>query len=291
MTATPLTQHAFSAVFATRDPQSNKGTFGSVGILGGAQGMTGAAVLAARAALKTGAGRVYVGLAQSEPHMSLDDQQPELMWRPCQALITMASDINAWSLGCGLGESAFALNALRKIFQQRGLAPIVVDADALNALSSGQITPVWGQAPVIMTPHPTEAARLLKCETETVQSDRVAHAQALAKTYKAWVVLKGHQSIICAPNLNCWQNTTGNVGLATAGSGDVLSGVIASLLAQGFSVENSVLAGVWLHGKAADYCVAQGIGPIGLTASEVIDAVRWVRNHPEPLQPKAIITP
>jgi ADP-dependent NAD(P)H-hydrate dehydratase len=281
MTATPLTPHAFNSIFAIRSPQSHKGTFGSVGILGGAQGLTGAAVLAARAALKTGAGRVYVGLAQPDPQNSLDVTQPELMWRSCHALISMAPDINAWALGCGLGESAFALNALRQIFQHRGNAPIVVDADALNALSSGQITPVWGRAPVVITPHPTEAARLLKCDTETVQSDRVAHAQALAKMYKAWVVLKGHQTIICAPNLNCWQNTTGNAGLATAGTGDVLSGMIASLIAQGFSVEESVLGGVWLHGKAADYCVAQGVGPIGLTASEVIDAARWVRNHPE----------
>lgn len=280
MTAIPLTPLAFESIFSARSPQSHKGTFGSVGILGGAQGMTGAAVLAARAALKTGAGRVYVGLTQTDPHYSLDALQPELMWRPCQSLIAMAPEINAWALGCGLGESAFALNALRQVFQHRGTAPIVVDADALNALSSQQIRPVWGHAPVVITPHPTEAARLLKCDTETVQSDRVSHAQALAKVYKAWVVLKGHETIICAPNLNCWQNTTGNVGLATAGTGDVLSGIIASLIAQGFSIEESVLAGVWLHGKAADHCVAQGLGPIGLTASEVIDAVRWVRNHP-----------
>lgn len=280
MTATPLTPLLFSEVFAARDPQSHKGTFGSVGIIGGAEGMIGAAVLAARAALKTGAGRVYIGLAQHQPSDSLDLLQPELMWRPCQDLINMSAQLNAWALGCGLGDSTFALNALRQVFQQRGSAPIVVDADALNALSAGHISAVWGAAPVVLTPHPTEAARLLHCDTATIQSDRIAHAQAIAKTYHAWVVLKGHGSIICAPDLKCWVNTTGNVGLATAGSGDVLSGVIASLLAQGFSTQKSILAGVWLHGKAADHCVAQGIGPMGLTASEIIEAVRWVRNHP-----------
>jgi len=276
----PLSPHAFQAVFATRDPQSNKGSFGSVGILAGAEGMTGAAVLAARSALKAGAGRIYVALAQTDPQYSLDPLQPELMWRSCQSLVSMAPNISAWAVGCGLGESPFALNALKQVFQQRCTAPMVVDADALNALSSGHIAPTWGAAPVVITPHPTEAARLLKCDTETVQSDRVTHAQALAIIYQAWVVLKGHQTIICAPDLSCWRNTTGNVGLATAGSGDVLSGVIVSLLAQGFTTQESVLAGVWLHGKAADHCVSLGTGPIGLTASEVIDAVRWVRNHP-----------
>lgn len=284
MQATPLTPDLFSAVFDPRDPLSNKGSFGSVGVLGGAPGMTGAAVLAARAALKTGAGRVYVGLAQdplaaSINGLSLDSVQPELMWRPCQSLIEMADQIQAWSTGCGLGSDAYGLNALKHVFLLRKTSPMVVDADALNALATGHVAPVWGRAPVVMTPHPAEAARLLNCDVATIQSDRIQHAHTLAQRYQAWVVLKGHQTVICSPHADCWINTTGNVGLASAGTGDVLSGVMASLLAQGFSETHSVLAAVWLHGKAADHCVAQGLGPIGLTASEVIEAVRWVRNH------------
>jgi hydroxyethylthiazole kinase-like uncharacterized protein yjeF len=157
--------------------------------------------------------------------------------------------------------------------------PLVLDADALNALASGAIQKNWGNGEVILTPHPQEAARLLQVDTPTIEADRLGAAQLLAKTYQAWVVLKGARSIVCAPDLSWQFNETGNVGLASGGTGDVLSGILVSLLAQGMPAQTAVPAAVWIHGAAADHLVANGCGPIGLTAGELADAARSIRNN------------
>jgi len=269
-----------SELFEARDPQSNKGTFGSVGILGGAPGMTGAVVLAGRMALKAGAGRVYVGLAQTSASISLDTHQPELMWRQADSLLELAPQITGWAVGCGLGNATKAFDWLRTLFQTRGAAPMVIDADALNALAHGDVSPTWGAAPVVITPHPAEAARLLQTTVKVIQHDRRLAAHTLAERFNAWVVLKGHQSIVASPQGQCQVNTTGNVALASAGTGDVLTGLIASLLAQGFAPAIAVPAGVWLHGAAADVLARRLGGPIGVTASELIDEIRLLRNQP-----------
>ncbi len=270
-----------SALFKPRDPQGNKGSFGCAAILGGARGMTGAVILAGRAALKTGAGKVMVGIAQTPMPVAHDSATPELMLHDSQELIETANKMDAWAAGCGLGQSEYALNLLRQLFITRRDIPLVLDADGLNAVASGEISPTWGRGEIVLTPHPAEAARLLQTDTQKIQADRSAAAMALAKKYKAWVVLKGAGTIICAPDLSWQINTTGNVGLATAGSGDVLTGMLVSLLAQGLPMSEAVPAGVWLHGAAADRLVKQGIGPIGLTASELAEAARSIRNHPE----------
>jgi ADP-dependent NAD(P)H-hydrate dehydratase len=269
-----------SELFEPRDPQGHKGTFGSVGILGGALSMTGAAVLAARMALKAGAGRVYIGLAQTSPSMSLDPYQPELMWRHADSLLELAPQITGWAVGCGLGNAPKAFDWLRTLFQKRGDAPLVIDADALNALANGDVSPTWGEAPVVITPHPAEAARLLQTSVKVIQHDRRLAALTLAERFHAWVVLKGNQSIVTSPTGQCQVNTTGNVALASAGTGDVLSGLIASLLAQGFDPAIAVPAAVWLHGAAADVLARRLGGPIGVTASELIDEIRLLRNQP-----------
>ena len=269
-----------SALFKPRDPQGHKGSFGCAAILGGARGMTGAAILAGRAALKTGAGKVMVAIAQSPMPVAYDSATPELMLHDGQELLETASQMDAWAAGCGLGLSDYARRLLRQLFIKRKDIPLVLDADGLNAVASGEISPTWGKGEIVLTPHPAEAARLLQTDTQKIQGDRTSAAMALAKKYKAWVVLKGAGTIICAPDLSWQINTTGNVGLATAGSGDVLSGILVSLLAQGMSIQTAVLAGVWLHGCAADRLVQQGVGPIGLTAGELADAARSIRNHP-----------
>ena len=157
----------------------------------------------------------------------------------------------------------------------------MLDADGLNALSCAAVSNTWGTGEVVLTPHPTEAARLLGVLTREVQADRPAAAQALARKYGAWVALKGAGTIVCAPDLSWQINPTGNVALATGGTGDVLSGILVSLLAQGFAAATAVPAGVWLHGAAADVLVERGIGPIGLVASDLADAVRDLRNRCE----------
>lgn len=267
-----------SALFNPRDPLSHKGSFGCAAILGGARGMTGAAILAARAALKTGAGKVMIGIAQMPMPVPYDCGNPELMLHEADDLLAVAHTMDAWAAGCGLGLSDQALSWLRQLFIRRQNVPLVLDADGLNAIASGGVSPTWGQGEIVLTPHPAEAARLLDLETKQVQADRTGTAMALARLFKAWVVLKGAGTIICAPDLSWQRNNTGNVGLATAGTGDVLSGMLVSLLAQGLPMQTAVPAAVWLHGAAADHLVKQGIGPIGLTAGELVDAARTIRN-------------
>jgi hydroxyethylthiazole kinase-like uncharacterized protein yjeF len=278
-TGKTITTEQVHALFAARDPLANKGTFGAAAILGGAAGMTGAALLAARAALKTGAGKVFVGLAQHPSPVSFDCQYPELMLRAVPDLLAQAAGMQAWAVGCGLGQSEQAIGWLRQLFLFRQSVPLVVDADGLNALACGAASPTWGRGDVVLTPHPAEAGRLLGISTEQVQADRPVAAQSLARQYKAWVVLKGAGSIVCAPDRSWQINLTGNVGLATGGTGDVLSGILVSLLAQGIPTHMAIPAGVWLHGSAADRLVERGIGPIGLTAGELADAARDIRNQ------------
>ena len=276
----PIHITQFAGVFAKRDPAGHKGTFGSTAIVGGASSMVGATVLAARTALQSGSGRVYVGLTQQASGFTLDILQPELMWRDVPSLIALAPQITAWAVGCGLGDSAYALHCLKSVFTARGQQPLVIDADALNALARGDVSNTWGAGPVVLTPHPTEASRLLKTDTASVQADRVTAAKQLATTYGAWVVLKGQHTLVCNPIGHCQVNLTGNVGLATAGAGDVLTGLLTSLLAQGFAPEVAVPAAVWLHGSAADRLARAHGGPIGLTASELIGEIRSLRNKP-----------
>ena len=274
-----ITEQQFPLVFASRDPEGHKGTYGSVGILGGSSGMTGAVILAGRAALKSGVGKTYLALAQTSLPIPYDSVNPELMLHDAMPLIEKAATMDAWVAGCGLGQTPAALNLLRCLLSLRGDRPLVLDADALNALAQSNFSNTWGDGIVVLTPHPTEAARLLQTDTQTIQSDRSGAAQKLAHLYQAWIVLKGAGTIVCSPE-GIWQiNTTGNVGLATGGTGDVLSGLLGSLLAQGIPPAQAIPAAVWLHGAAADALVAQGRGPIGLTAGELPDAIRELRNR------------
>jgi len=163
-----------------------------------------------------------------------------------------------------------------------GELPLLLDADALNLIASEgnlQVALASRGNPAILTPHPAEAARLLDCSAAEVQADRIAAAQEIAERYRCHVALKGCGTVIAAVDGRWWINSTGNPGMATAGMGDVLSGLIVALLAQGWPAIPALLAGVHLHGAAADRLVAAGVGPIGLTAGEVIDAARRTFNE------------
>jgi ADP-dependent NAD(P)H-hydrate dehydratase / NAD(P)H-hydrate epimerase len=266
-----------ATVLPLRRRNSHKGTFGNVGLLGGAPGMVGAALLAGRAALKLGAGRVFVGLFADSP--SVDLLQPELMLRPAQDVLKM-EDLDCIAVGPGLGASQAAQHALAAALLHK--APLVLDADALNLLAADpklQKTLAARSAASILTPHPAEAARLLGISTDKIQHDRIAAARTLSSRFNAAVVLKGNGSICALKNGDWFVNTSGNPGMAAAGMGDVLTGIIASLAAQGGDPDLALLAGVHLHGLAADNLVAAGIGPAGLTASEVIDAGRNLLNE------------
>ena len=265
------------APLAPRPANSHKGSFGSAGILGGAPGMSGAAFLAGRAALKLGAGRVYLGML-ADRFPPLDTRQPELMVRRAAEVLAL-EHLTSLAVGPGMGHDREASRALDAALKSR--LPLVLDADALNLLAGNarlQRALRRRHAPAILTPHPAEAARLLGSDTAAVQDDRVAAAEELAKRHNALVVLKGAGSICASPGGVVWINTTGNPGLASAGQGDVLSGMIAAFLAQGLDAADALHLGVFLHGAAADALVERGIGPIGLTAVEVIDAARELLN-------------
>jgi hydroxyethylthiazole kinase-like uncharacterized protein yjeF len=260
-----------------RPCSSHKGMFGDVGILGGAPGMVGAALLAGRAALRLGAGRVLVGLLADGPEVDL--LQPDLMLRRAEEVLSRAG-LNCAVIGPGLGQSSVARQLLAKSLELD--LPLVLDADALNLIADdSQLRRALSSraAPSFATPHPAEAARLLATGTDQVQADRVKAAIDLAKTLGAYCVLKGTGSVCAAPDARWWINTSGNPGMSSAGMGDVLAGLLGALVAQGALPDMALAAAVRLHGLAADELVAKGVGPVGLTASETIDAARAVWNR------------
>ena len=264
------------AILARRVRKSHKGTFGRACIVGGAEGLVGAALLAGRAALRLGAGRVIVGLAARNPPL-VDWLSPELMLREANAVGT---DHDAWVVGPGLGAGERAQALLDKAIEVD--QPIVIDADALNAIAARrELADAIARrgSPTLATPHPAEAARLLQCSTNEVQADRVAAALRLAAWLRAVVVLKGAGSIVARPDGTFDVNASGNPALSTAGSGDVLAGILGALLAQGIDAPEAMRIGVCLHGAAADLLVARNVGPLGVTASEVIDAARALVNE------------
>ena len=257
-----------------RARNSHKGSYGSLAVIGGAAGMTGAALLTARTGLRLGAGRVFAGLLQA---LAVDPLQPELMLRsPDDALAQATTAV----VGPGLGASDAAVEFLRRIAGAD--FPLLLDADALNLLGTHPVLAARiarRAAATVITPHPAEAARLLSVTTDAVQADRVGAALELAHRFKAHVALKGCGTIIAHPDGRWRINTTGNPGLASGGSGDVLSGMAGALLAQGWPADAALSAAVHLHGAAADALAARGDGPIGIAAGELIPVARTLLNR------------
>jgi hydroxyethylthiazole kinase-like uncharacterized protein yjeF len=251
-----LTTIAPSALLITkctdvrRSHDSHKGTYGDVAVVGGAPGMAGASLLAARAALHAGAGRVFIGLLD-ENVMPVDVVQPELMFRTIDEL-----DFNTMTVVCGCGGGHLVDTILHQILLSSG--PVVLDADAINALAKNLSlqTLLRGRNDrgdvTVMTPHPLEAARLLDCDATQVQKDRLFSADVLAKRFGCTVVLKGSGTVIAAPGQTSAINITGNARLATAGTGDVLAGIVGAKLASCKSAFQAACEAVYQHGEIAD---------------------------------------
>ncbi|MBL8384478.1 MAG: NAD(P)H-hydrate dehydratase [Burkholderiales bacterium] len=270
-----LDRRAFAALLAPRARNTHKGTYGTVAVVGGAAGMAGAALLAGRAALLLGAGRVLAGLLA--PGLAVDPAYPELMLREAGAVLDACPD--AAVVGPGLGASDAAAGALARAIALP--CALVLDADALNliAADAGLAAAVSRRAgATLMTPHPLEAARLLGRDLAAVQRDRIAAALALARLYRAAVVVKGAGSVIASAEGAWWINPTGNPGMASAGMGDVLAGIAGALAARAAPLA-ALQCAVYLHGAAADALVADGIGPAGLTAGETIGRARALLNR------------
>jgi hydroxyethylthiazole kinase-like uncharacterized protein yjeF len=257
-------------VLRPRRRNTHKGTYGNVAVVGGGRGMVGAALLGARAALHLGTGRVYVDLLGA-PEFRVDPMQPELMFRSVAEL----SDLQAIVVGCGLGMNADARVRLAEVLARD--TPLVVDADALNLIAGDpalQQQLATRTAPAILTPHPLEAARLLGIGASEVQSDRIRAASEVARRYRAIALLKGAGTVIAEATGSYAINPTGSPALATAGTGDVLAGMIGALLAQGIDGWDATLAAAWLHGRAAE-----NRGDIGLVASDVAPLAAALLRH------------
>ncbi|MBK7017507.1 MAG: NAD(P)H-hydrate dehydratase [Sulfuritalea sp.] len=276
----------FRAGLVPRRRNSHKGSHGSLAVIGGAAGMSGAALLAARAGLQLGAGRVFAGLLQP---LAIDPVQPELMLRSPEDALSNATAI---VVGPGMGDSTTATELIRRCLPaernprhaERASAdfPTLLDADALNQLATHPVLAArvrHRHAPTLITPHPAEAARLLGIATDDVQANRVSAALQLAQRFNAHVALKGCGTIIAFPDGRWRINATGNPGLASAGSGDVLAGMAGALLAQGWPAEAALCGAVHIHGMAADLLAAAGEGPVGMTAAELIPAARGTLNR------------
>ncbi len=239
---------ATTTVARLRPHNTHKGSFGDVAIVGGDVGMVGAAVLAGRAALHGGAGRVFLGLL-TQLGLTHDELQPELMIRSFESLAIQDMSVVA---GCGGGDGI--AQHLQSVVQHA--KTLVLDADALNHLArSVEAQTLLSQRPEntsVLTPHPLEAARLLKTSVAEVQANRLNAAQTLADQWNCVVALKGSGTIIARPRRTPTINATGNAGLATAGTGDVLAGLIGSYLAQGMSAWDAASSAVFHHGRVAD---------------------------------------
>ncbi|HEY6095881.1 MAG TPA: NAD(P)H-hydrate dehydratase [Gallionellaceae bacterium] len=274
---TTITQKQVAAFLKPRPHDSHKGQFGNVAVVGGNTGMIGAAILASRAALKTGAGCVHLGLLA--PHApGVDMRQPELMVQDAASALRLPG-LDVLAVGCGMGHDLPAQKILHDALRHE--ATLVLDADALNILAvrpdlRSQLLARKTEA--VITPHPGEAARLLGITTDAVQADRPAAAQELARRTGCNVVLKGADSLCVSRDGKTWLNQTGNPGMSGPGMGDVLTGIIAALIAQGLSTDEAMLLGVHLHGAAGD-ALAQQQASIGMTASEVTEWSRWLLNQ------------
>jgi len=259
-----------------RPKECHKGDFGNVGVIGGARGMAGAALLAGRAALWLGAGRVYLGLL--DDRLGADFIAPELMLADPERALALSAP-GCLVVGPGLGQSAAARGWLDAALDTP--LPLLLDADALNLVAADATLAERVRAraaPTLLTPHPGEAGRLLSRSIAAVQADRAAALIDLVERYGAGVVLKGSGSLIGFPGRPVWRNRTGNPGRAAPGMGDVLAGMVAALAAQGVDPERAAVLGVYLHGSAGDKAMRDGGGPVGITAGEVARAGRELLN-------------
>ncbi len=248
----------FRQVLSPRHPYSSKKDFGKVGIIGGGKGTIGAAVIAGCSALRMGAGAVYLELI--EDHPSCIYPHPELMLKDELDLESMSVVV----IGPGLGFSDKARECLVKAIEAN--VPLILDADALTMIGRDDALidkVTHRQSHTVLTPHPGEASRLLRCTVKEIEADRVLHAQEISVLTGAVTVLKGSGTVIAQRSGKTWICPTGTPALATAGSGDALCGMIAAMFAQRYDFQTSVLAGVYLHGAASEGT------DIGLLAGEI----------------------
>lgn len=260
-----------------RKQNTHKGNYGRILILAGAEGYTGAPSLAAKAALRTGAGLIYLGVPRSVyPIVAskldapvvfpLPDAEGKLSMDALPEILRRLETADACLLGPGLGRSA-ALDELVLQIIRQCKCPLVLDADGINAAAAHKDVLRGAACPLILTPHEGEFRRL----TDVSETDRIAGAEALANDLHAIVLRKGHETVV-TNGMTTYVNRTGNAGMATGGSGDVLAGILVSLLGQGVPPLEAAAASVWLHGMAGDL-TAQDLGQYAMGPNDLIESL------------------
>ena len=265
-----LIDKAFVNTVIKRRPKDlHKGDCGKVLVIAGSKGMAGAAVLSARGALRSGAGIVRVSVPE-ELFPIIQVGVPEAICVSRMLPPDGLGEYQAIVIGPGLGDEISNVSLIKTVLEGAGKA-VVLDADGLNltARSKELQDAVFAlRERLIITPHPGEAARLLDCTTETINSNRMAAVHLLVEKTGSVVVLKGAGTLVATPDQKTYINTTGNPGMATGGSGDVLSGIIGALAGQGISCFEAAAAGVYIHGLAGDMA-AENLGEYGIIASDI----------------------
>lgn len=272
-----LDQDSVTAILPDRDPWGHKGNYGKILLLCGSRGYTGAAALSAMGALRTGAGLVFLGVPESiyaieamklnEPVVfPLPDEEGKLSEIAIDEIVDRLSRMDAVLIGCGLGQSQGTMAVLKAVLETAE-CPVVVDADGINLLAQNISLLRERTAPTILTPHDGEFARLGGILTE----DRMTSTREFAKQTGCVLLLKGHRTCISDGEV-CYENSTGNPGMAVGGSGDVLAGMIVSLLGQGIASLEAAACGAWLHGAAGDLCASQ-LGQYGMLPTDMLNVL------------------
>ena len=265
------------SILPDRDPEAHKGSFGKILLLCGSRGYTGAAYLSAMGALRSGAGLVYLGVPESiyaieavklnEPVVfPLPDEGGKMSKKAIPEILERLGKMDAVLMGCGMGMSPGTLAVLEAVLKN-AKCPVVLDADGINLVSAHKDLLRGRTAPTVLTPHDGEYLRL----AGSLGKDRMTAAGDLARELGCVVVLKGHRTWITDGASFC-RNTTGNPGMAVGGSGDMLAGMIVSLLGQGMGPLEAAECAVWLHGAAGDLCQKE-LGQYGMLPSDMLEAL------------------
>ena len=272
-----LTHEKVLNILPDRDPFAHKGKFGKILLLCGSEGFTGAAALAAMGALRSGAGLVFLGVPRSIYAIAavklteaivfpLPDVDGKLSCEAIPEILERLPKMDAVLLGPGLGQSQGVSEVVKAVLEH-GECPVVLDADGINVMAKHMDVLRGRKGTTILTPHDGEFARL----GGVIGDDRVAAAEAMAKDLGAIVLLKGHRTTI-TDGSTTYINRTGNPGMAVGGSGDVLAGIIISLLGQGIAPLEAAACGAWLHGAAGDRCAAE-MGQYGMLPTDMLNVL------------------
>ena len=272
-----LDHNTVLACLPDRKEDTHKGDYGRILLLCGSRGYTGAAALAARGALRSGAGLVYLGVPESiyaieavkltEPIVfPLPDEDGKLSTKALPQILQMLPKMDTVLIGPGCGQGEGTLLAVKMLLEEfKG--PVVIDADGINVLVSHMDIVRERKSPTILTPHAGEFKRI----SRSFGQDRLEAATSFAKEYGCILLLKGHETVI-TDGLRCYFNPTGNPGMAVGGSGDVLAGMIVSLLGQKLEPLMAAACGAWLHGAAGDLC-AERIGQYGMLPTDMVEVL------------------